>query len=75
MVQVTTKAKHKKETYAIIIGIISLISSFYFFLIKLGAIKHVFSLPDTFFLYFFAILALISGIIHFSQTIGVIETD
>ena len=71
--EVTKKLGHNKETYSIILGVIALISSIFFFLIKLNIITTNFQISDTAFLFFFAGLALISGIIHLFSTVGVLE--
>jgi hypothetical protein len=73
MVEVLNKVGHNKETYSIIIGVLALISSIFFFALKFNVIKFTFNIPDATFLFFFAGLSLISGVVHLFSTIGVLE--
>ena len=56
---------HNRKTYSLITGIISLLLFLLFFLEKLQLIKLVFSISDLVFLWAFAILAVISSVVHF----------
>ncbi|MCF7861632.1 hypothetical protein K9M79_05280 [Candidatus Woesearchaeota archaeon] len=64
------------EPYALVIGVIAIVSSVFFLLQRYGMI--IVTLPiditDEQYLMFFAIFALLSGIIHLFTTIGLIGT-
>lgn len=68
-----TKKRHVEET-SIATGVLLIFSTIFFFLLKFDIIQIRFVISDNFFLYFFATLGLISGIIHVISTIGTIST-
>ena len=66
--------KHRIEKVSIITGIVLLFSTIFFFLLKLGIIQIKAQISDGFFLYLFATVGLISGVIHIASTIGTFST-
>ncbi|MEI6731256.1 MAG: hypothetical protein WCK90_01100 [archaeon] len=69
MVRESWEVGHNRETYSLFMGIIALIASLTFFLIKFDVIQVSFVISDKDFLYIFASLTLLSAIVHFLATI------
>jgi hypothetical protein len=67
---------NKHEIFGLILGVIEIICSVLFFLQKFNifVLNIAEQIPDEYYLYFFASLALISGIIHLFMTLGFIGT-
>jgi len=66
--------KHQFEIYAILMGVLGVLSSVFFFLVKYNIITVNLVIADNTYLFFFAAFTGISGIIHLLTTVGLIGT-
>lgn len=65
-------AGNKHEPIALVIGVIGVIVSVFFFLQKFNIIATAFEITETTYMYFFAGFTLFAGIILLSTTLGFI---
>jgi len=62
--------KHQFEIYAILIGMVGVLSSLFFFLVQYQFISVNIVIENNAYLFFFAAFAGVSGIIHLLTTVG-----
>jgi len=66
---------NSNEPYALVMGIIAIISAVLFFLQRFNIITIFVDIPEEIYLYFFAGFTLLSGIIHLFTTLGFIGSN